>query len=936
MSIIFPSWPPSPYNSSDWPNHWLRFETEYPGSGRPSRLVSHAGAPYIAHVTTESPNREVLGTIASNYIKQLETYLEKNCKSLDPPPGWDGDLVNGNDGERQDADLMHWLDVWPPVGSGDIGRTPQIASWNLSRKAQNDLPATIIMVATEFLDGEGEIALFNTGFTVPMLVEPSDTCFRVTIRSMTAEYPLESQQSWSSVNASVSFPKDTSRQSVLNALVGELTSPCSDIACQIGAADSVLPGSINIEELWVVSDTGENFVQEPIVIETVSKARGSIGRFPNPLSYRVINRIQVTLKSTSPPVQFDLKLLKTETCALVTGVGAGEARVLFQTPPASVKPFDPAKPNADYNWTLRRPTRTDNILDRFRDTSIFGTPLPLEGAGFDVRRCPEFVPEDQDPSGTAGPTKIVHLPADTEIPLRRNEFSALSAYVNCRDFFRMLDAFGIDPATFAVRAEPDIQIYYRYGITPGPGKDGRTVNAQVAFDCKATAATKPRIRMNLALAELSRWDRPVNSDDERTWAEPLGIAADKRWMLHEFGHYLLAAKIGKLEFDFAHSAGDAMAAIACDPESRLADTRNGVAESFRGVTYPFVFSTRRHDRSPTLGWAWYGEMNRSVIEAPPNACDQTKGYLTEQILSSTLFRLYRALGGDTMAGDAPDLYIRQRASFLTLYLLIRAIDGLGQSPSKAEMLELGMEQAGYLQAGILEMAPQPALTGAAPQTDRWKGGLTHKVVRWAFETQGMFVKEPEETHNGMGPAPEVDIYVQDRRPLSEMVNGSRFAYGPGSYSPVSLDWGDAARWQMPDEITFGNRGSGIANDCHLRGWIGLVEDPDMDWGLVSQISWLTQFIDADISDIHAGETRSLQFNEMDTAIVDALGLANSGARILVLFEVTCPNDRANTDPLQDFAVRISSNLTDLPITPRALTDLVANDNNLGLRVISVP
>ncbi|MFC6636841.1 hypothetical protein ACFQDR_05675 [Sulfitobacter sediminilitoris] len=722
-------------------------------------------------------------------------------------------------------------------------------------------------------------------------------------------------------------------------MVGKLTDKTSDIIDAIGKAASVSPNSISLEQIYILSSLGQNVVEQPIVIETVSKARGAIKRFPNKLSYLVVNRIEVTVISATLPIQVDLKLLGTETCSLITHVGAGEAKVFVQTPPASVRPFDPAEPDAAYQWTQRRPTRTDNILDRFRETVVItnGTSKTLEYPGFRVRLCPKFVPQDKDLLGAPNETKIIHLPAHKEIPPRRDEFSALSAYYNSEDFFQVLGAYGIDPVEFVARAEPDIQVYYRYGIAPGPGKDGRTVNAQVAYDCKADGATRPAIRMNLALAELSRWDRPKNSDGDRTWAQPLGIATDKRWILHEFGHYLLAARIGKLEFDFCHSAGDAMAAIACDPDSRLADPRNGVAESFRGITYPFVFSNRRHDRSPTLGWAWYGELNRSVIEAPPIGCDDLKGYLTEQILSSSLFRLYRALGGDSVAEDDPDMYLRQRASFLTLYLLVKSIHALGQSPSKAEMLELGMEQAGRLQAGELDMVPQQLAPAGVELPDSWKGGLTHKVVRWAFETQGMFVAHPKDTHNGPGRPPLVDVYIEDQRPVSEMVNGNRFEYGPGSYCPVSLDWGDAALWQMSDQVTLGNRGFATAQGCTLRRWFGFVMNPDEDWGLTSEIFWLSVFLEGTVPDIAAGERRSFRSDGSDAAIAEARQQAqaqapmNSSAFFLQLIELTCPDDRANTDPLQALAVAVGLTVDNLPKTPRALTDLVANDNNLGLR-----
>ncbi|RLJ97930.1 hypothetical protein [Ruegeria conchae] len=942
MSIDFPNWPPEPYNSDSWPPPWLRFEREYPNSERRSRLISHSDAPYIAIATDEETDRETLGAIASDYLDKVEDYLTSHGQSLNWPEGWGGNQFNDN-AKAGNWDLVHWLNIWPPVDSGANDNPPQIASWNLSRDELHRLPATIVMVATEFINDQGEPAEFSIGVSIPMLVEETDGGkLRVIIRSFTAEYPVVSQQSWSTVDAKAAFPSREERQIELGALTNDLVNYPSDILNQIGAAASVEPRSIDLEQIFILSDVDPDFLEEPVVIETVSKALGSIERFPNRLSYSVTNKIKAIPIGGAQQRQFHFELLSTETCPLITHVGEGEAKIWTQVPPASKLPFDPANPALPYDWDRRRPTRTDDFLDRFRELGKLtnGNELTLEDLGFRVRRCPDFVPGDQDGLGNPGPTKVLRLPANKEILLRSNEYSALLAYVNCVEFFDLLRSFGIILDDFVVRAERDIQIFYRYGIAPGPGKDGRTVNAQVAYDCKSDAATLPTIRMNLALAELTRWDRPLNSDGERTWAQPLGLATDKRWMLHEFGHYLLAARLGKLEFDFAHSAGDAMAAIVCDPESRLADPRNGVAESYRGITFPFVFSTRRHDRSPTLGWAWYGELNRSVIESPPTGCDDLKGYLTEQILSTTLFRLYRALGGDSMDADAPDVYLRQRASFVTVYLLVRAIQSFGQSPSRAEMLELAIEQIDRLQAGVIEMPPIPDLPNNLPQPDCWKGGMVHKVVRWSFETQGMFVENLEETHNGMGKAPDVDVYIEDSRPLREMVNGSWFNFGVGSYCPVSLDWRDDAQWTMPDQVIFGNRGSVTAEGCTLRRWYGVVFNPEEDWGLSSIIIWLPLFSQEDnLPDIGAGDRRVLPFNDEGEALAEIERIVNadrpqgSTAYGLALYEITCPDDRANTDPLQSLGVAVGTTSSNLPKTPRALTDLVANDNNLGLRVI---
>ena len=87
----------------------------------------------------------------------------------------------------------------------------------------------------------------------------------------------------------------------------------------------------------------------------------------------------------------------------------------------------------------------------------------------------------------------------------------------------------------------------------------------------------------MALADLSTRGRKPWNGTKRSSAEPLGIAADARWIWHEIGHVLLTTSVGDLQFRFAHSPGDALAAIVSDPESELATDAN-----WRGATFPWV------------------------------------------------------------------------------------------------------------------------------------------------------------------------------------------------------------------------------------------------------------------------------------------------------------------------------------------------------------
>ncbi|WP_298932840.1 hypothetical protein [uncultured Ruegeria sp.] len=929
-----PAWPPGPYNKYPEGQYkrWLTFEKQFPQTGRPSRRASHIGVPYSAVIEGASEvTAELLGEVAANYLRHLQKFLEDYNhvdKGLDLPESWERALFPSRPSLFLE-NYIQWLPVWPAVGK-NYGQKPEfIGSWNLSRDTKtHELPATIILTAAEGQQNENRLDVFsyNVGLRIPMAVERSPDGLKVTIRTMTAELPLPGYTSFSEQFFSL---KDEYRESYVNAVLG-FTSAAklgrfdADIASSSGtSAETVV-----VEEIWPRIVSEESLIRQGPLFSLRSKARASKPRAGTSLGFQVQSEIS-GVETTGP----DLKLIISGTTKheLVTHA-VHNASVFVQTPSGW---HDASDPPAQYDWTLRRPPRDDAMLvEYFVDRPV---PAKLEGDGFEIRLCPKLVPEDR-PAASNGETVKTIPPAKLGgIPPRSNEFAALNAYCNAADFFRMLSAFGIVPDSFVIHAQKDIGIFYRAGITPGPGGGGRTINAQVKYDPPQQpeiGAEKPAIEMNLALANLNRWDRPVQPDGRRKWAEPLGIASSGRWMLHEFSHYLLAARIGQLEFDFCHSPGDGMAAVAFDPISRLADTRDGVANSFRGVTYPFVFSTRRHDRTPLLGWAWYGTLNRSVLETEPSVGFRFKSYLTEQILSSTLFRLYRALGGDTYVmgnpGQGTDQKVRERASFVTLYLLVRAIDGFAQSPSMAEFLQTGMQES---DVGTLSPLPIVDYRFGGTQPVEWRGGLANKVVRWAFEAQGMFPPDPAKPHNGIGVPPEVDIYVADRRPETEDTSVGPVEYGPGSYRPVSLDWGADPLWLMTNAVVFGNRGSVTAENVELRIWIGkLSGDPSTPgWDEnPSSLKWEDRVFSLPLGDIASGVSTQTDAGDLDQEVQDAMATKNA----VLLFEISCADDHANTDPAKALPVALEVEAGDvtpnLPGTPRALTDLVATDNNLGL------
>jgi hypothetical protein len=609
------------------------------------------------------------------------------------------------------------------------------------------------------------------------------------------------------------------------------------------------------------------------------------------------------------------------------------------------------------NIHQRRPSRSEQTLDNYREETkvaddvhgllVFPPRHEHDDDEMDELRvlaCPRFVPEDRV-HGNPQDIKEVELP-DTgpDKPyIRSNDFSAISAFNNIKQLFQRLEAYGINNSTVSGRpvypyfrlARLPLKVLYRSGIRPGPGKDGQTINARVigeGWPVNLVAPTKlherPKVEMHLALADLSMRARKAWKG-ERIPVEPLGIAADARWIWHEIGHVLLMASVGELEFRFAHSAGDALAAIVADPQSILASNAR-----WRGATFPWVFEPRRHDRCACNGWSWDGLLHYAAAHAPNSQPARRKGYQTEQILSSSLFRLYRCIGGDTtiVASELPDLKDRESASHYSVYLIMRGIQILGASdivPTyKADQFVSALIDADIgTEVWDVKFPPPPE---AARYSFLRVGGCLHKVIRWAFEAQGMYTHSRVIT-NARGEPPAVDVFIGDRRPIAE--NG--VVYGEGSYVPVSLDWNRNQRyrdkrtpppsWQATDAaihmeggnlyVVVGNRGSQSADNVTVTvSWHRWPDDEDPpkwkdgDWKSFEPKNGLVQTIPAGQSERFGPFSVSEQL---------------AGTRFIVVAHATCADDRANTDA----AAHLPCNLH-----PTPLVDLVANDNNLGLAV----
>jgi hypothetical protein len=501
-------------------------------------------------------------------------------------------------------------------------------------------------------------------------------------------------------------------------------------------------------------------------------------------------------------------------------------------------------------------------------------------------------------------TQVVQRP--NQIPhARTNAFAALSAYQHARELFDTMRAYGFQPESYFRFAALPLLVRYRAGIRPGAGKDGKTVNARVDYDPPArdlstawgTQVLRP-LEVRFALADTKR------SVSRR---QPLGLASDPRWSWHEYCHVLIAASTGALELPFSHSAGDALAGILSDPGSQLTGRR-------RMATFPWVYLNRRHDRSVYDGWSWCGTHHRPA-RFPADSSLRLKGYQSEQILSTSLFRLYRALGGDAVDenGD-PNPDARQAAADYAGYIIMRAIAWLGPISGAP------IETPDQLVSALID-ADIATSAATAGRLKRRVGGCAHKVVRWAFEAQGLYATtDPQAVVDAPGEPPDVDVFIDNGRPDSEG------GHPRGGYMPVSLDWhalpdnhplwhatGDALNvdGNQVSSVKVWNRGKSTANDVTVRvsyaKWPGAPNDPPA-WNTTA---WKPLAL------------RGPQPVPPQQAVEFGPFPGLPGARpLLILAQATCPGDPANTDA----ATMLPCSTQSTPIV-----DLVAGDNNLGLR-----
>ena len=162
-------------------------------------------------------------------------------------------------------------------------------------------------------------------------------------------------------------------------------------------------------------------------------------------------------------------------------ISSGELSLVSKTElmaEARAFPIDPAsQKDATEPLRKRRPTRREDVLDAYRVPEPTPTHLDYAPGGYEddkVVVCPGFVFADN----AAGSGTVKTVPSG-DAPVRSNDASAIMAFWNVEQFFDRMLAYGIVPKDYFRIAPLPLEVHYRSGIHPGPGKDGQTVNAQI-------------------------------------------------------------------------------------------------------------------------------------------------------------------------------------------------------------------------------------------------------------------------------------------------------------------------------------------------------------------------------------------------------------------------------------------------------------------------
>lgn len=221
--------------------------------------------------------------------------------------------------------------------------------------------------------------------------------------------------------------------------------------------------------------------------------------------------------------------------------------------------------------------------------------------------------------------------------VRSDTASAVQGLYFGRDFLIRMEAYGLDPTAYFGIINTRIDIAYRSFVSPGPGKDGQSVNARVPSVWLASNHDWSGCPGDVAGCTGSSFPcglRPPGTKalDPRgssTTSHPDGDRRRRTMAMARVRPHSDPRQYGRIGTALRPQPGDALAAIVGDPEldPELDDPRTAKYQ-WRGATFPWVYLPRRHDRCVRGGWSWCGSMHKSLALVPATEHPRRKGYNT--------------------------------------------------------------------------------------------------------------------------------------------------------------------------------------------------------------------------------------------------------------------------------------------------------------------
>jgi hypothetical protein len=600
------------------------------------------------------------------------------------------------------------------------------------------------------------------------------------------------------------------------------------------------------------------------------------------------------------------------------------------------------------------PASTSAVLNGFRDDEpLLNLNPPVSGVQ-SLRGSRVAISEKESPL-VAAPTEASGT--DFDFDARTNDFAAVNAYYHANRFFDLVEDLGFPLSIYFGGTTFPVPVDHR-GLASVNCPSGNCINAH----CNGTGSGIDHLCYALA--------------DTTDTTNPIGIATDWRVHLHELGgHGILHDHVGGPNFGFSHSAGDSMALILSDPESQAPDRfllapfvpavprrcDRGVAEwsvanvsltsggsgytgvpavtlsggggsgatafvssmsagmvtgvlvgnpgtgytSAPTVTFSGGGSTAAAAGTATIGtWAWGGGMDLGLAYA---------GYRSEEILATTLFRAYRSIGGDSDWADR-----RLFASRYMAYLILRTVSTLTPMTNPANPL-----------AFATSMIAADLLNWTSEGVD---GGAYGKVIRWAFEKQGLY--QPGSPAPGSvtteGDPPAVDVYIDDGR-------GGEYQFQPNHWSTTTIwnrlapDGGSAHQPPVLGAsnyvyVKIKNRGAQQAQDVIVRGYHCLPG---------AGLLWPNDFAGMTTPEIAVGTLGPNDSEEKTVGPFEWTPNVNGYGHDCLLMIVWATGDPSNVD---NFGFVLDRSSGPIPLVRHEVVPewrLVPNDNNVGQRNVTL-